>query len=167
MGNSAPPPATIDLVGSYARLRGADAELVFWAPQVAHRATVLTLTKGQSRASGTAQFLDDEAGQRLVARVPRSSLTDGIWALRLDGENGEDNLVEARLLVQGARPLVLLWGGTGTKSEVPKAGRAPTSKRRAILAGERVVDRALQVLPAEQAIKVRAIVSRTARRVLL
>jgi hypothetical protein len=103
---------TIDYVDSHARLRGDEVELVLCGLESAADATTLVLSRDASTVTAAA-----EASQGQVrARAPRAELSDGQWSIGL----GEAR-VDARLLVQGERPLVLLLGAEGPRSVVPKA----------------------------------------------
>ena len=167
MGDSLPPPASFDLVGSFARRRGSDVEIVLARPEVtAGDPASVTLRKGRAAVEGPARLDDDAAyGTKLVVRVPRTELSDGSWSLTLRSGNGRGEPLAARLLVQGERPLVLLWGAKGTDSLVPSA-RKHSSKRRAAASAGRVLDRALNVLPEDKAVQLRARARSTARKVL-
>jgi len=167
MGDSLPPPAEFDLVDSFARLRGADAEIALGDPKtelVGVEQTV-RLSQGRRRIDAAAEMSDSPTGRRLTVRVPRSRLSDGIWSLQVVHADGSVAPLAARLLVQGRRPLVLLWGAHGGKSQVP-AGRPTDVKRRVAATGARVLDRALTLLPEEKAARVRQQVRTTARKVL-
>lgn len=181
MGKSLPPPAAIDLVGSYARLRGGDAEVVLWEPKLTAESGTLVFTKGSSSVQGQAGLVTDDDGRRIVARTARNRLSDGIWTLVLRSGAAEDpdnEPVDARLLVQGDRPLVLLWGEKTMPSEVPGPRRrsatprsaaphtAASPRKQAAARAGAMLDRALTVLPPERAKKVRAGIRRTARKVL-
>ena len=67
----------------------------------------------------------------------------------------------ARLLVQGQRPLVLLWGQAAIMPARPRTARRAAAKQ----AG-RMLDKALTVLPDDKARQIRSQVRRTARKVL-
>jgi hypothetical protein len=165
VGDSLPPPATIDLVGSFARRRGSDVQLVLWDPKsdTAAAATELELTSAGVTAYGKVTFVDDERGRRLECRVARSGVTDGQWSLMLRAD-GVPEPVAARLLVQGDRPLVLLWGAKAGASMVPSA--APTPKVRAARAGVEALDSALSVLPPQKAREVRGRIRRAGAKLL-
>lgn len=164
MGDSLPPPASFDLVGSFARCQGAQLELVIAEPKVETAETpVITLRNGSRSVDASGQYEDWPHGRRLVVRAPRSQLTDGIWSLTLSA-GGNTERLDARLLVQGERPLVLLWGAQGNSSLIP-LGR-PDGRRQAAAVAGRGLDRALSVLPDEQAKKIRARARTVARRVL-
>lgn len=167
MGNSLPPPAAIDLVGSYARRHGDDVKIVLWDPQFSTRTSVLVLEKGRGSVRGRVELIDEASGRCLVGHVPRGSVTDGIWSIALRPDSGDDEPVDARLLVQGDRPLVLLWGAKTKPSAVPPARPAAAArKRRAAAKAGRAVDVALRVLPPDRATKVRSTMRKTARKVL-
>lgn len=166
MGLSAPPPASIDLVGSYARRRGPDVELVLWAPSEAQDATSLELQREAGVVPAPVELITDERGVRLVARAPRAQLSDGQWALALLRPDGRRATVQARLLVQGERPVVLLWGARGNSSEVDAGPDVVPARTRLVGAGGWLLDSALRPLPARQAVAARRALRRTARRVL-
>ncbi|WP_027860397.1 hypothetical protein [Marmoricola sp. URHB0036] len=130
-----PESLTIDYVDSHARLRGDEVELVLCGLEGAADATTLVLSGG-----GPTVTARTEAGTGLVrARTPRAGLVDGQWSIALDGVQ-----VDARLLVQGARPLVLLLGVEGPPSVVPKARPVvptPSLTRRVVRRLRRVVRR--------------------------
>lgn len=144
MGSSRPPDADVDLVDSYARMVGGDAEVVLASPgpQIHHGATVV-LRRGDRAHRGTLALIegDGDGGRRGVVRFERSALTDGQYDVLLHPDAPEDTDERAlgcRLLVQGARPLVLLWGAEPTKSRLPvphprpAAGGASTQRVRAL-----------------------------------
>lgn len=113
MGESLPPTGAVDLTASFARRRGSHVEIVLADPTVAVAAPTLVLTAPDLTHSAPAQLTDGPTGRRLVARIPRGSLTNGTWRLALRADNGDadaDMEVDARLLVQDERPVVLLWG---------------------------------------------------------
>ena len=169
MGSSLPPPAAIDLVSSFARRRGADVEIVLAEPELSHgnQGLSLRLSKGRVSVPATAELVEPDGAQRLVARFPRSRLTDGTWSLVLETAGADrPERVDARLLVQGDRPLVLLWGATRQSSRLPDRRAWLTSTRRAAAAGGAALDRVLEVLPPERAATVRARARTLARRVL-
>ena len=169
MGLSLPPPATLDLVGSYARRRADTVELVLARSDLpaSSDALVVRLTKSVHAVTGTARVRQTEDGSDVVATIPSGALQDGIWQIGL-GAQGDDEFapVSARLLVQGPRPVVLLWGEKGTASRVPSARPTPTVARRAATAGGKALDAGLRVLPARQADKVRSTLRKAARTVL-
>lgn len=167
MGDSLPPPAEFDLVDSFARLRGADAEIVLADPktELAGGNLMVRLAHDGRTVEAEAEGTDTAAGRRLVVRLPRSRLSDGVWSLAMVRSDGSVAPLAARLLVQGARPLVLLWGAQGSRSKTPKT-RPSDSKQRAARAGARALDRALAALPDERATRVRQRARAAARRVL-
>jgi hypothetical protein len=162
MGKSLPPPAAINLVDSFARRRGSDVEIVLSDPKTTvSPAAEARLRNGRKSATFT---VSAEHEGRLVLRGARSSLTDGTWTIRL--HDGDDvSPVDARLLVQGERPLVLLWGATGQQTKFPDVARKNAKQKTAAALG-RGLDRVLGTLPPERAAQVRARIRRTARRVL-
>jgi hypothetical protein len=164
VGDSLPPPAEFDLVDSFARLRGSDAEIVLANPktEIAGADTAVRLESGSRTVD--AQAAADAQG-RLVVRVRRNQLDDGIWRLAVVRGGTDVAPLAARLLVQGARPLVLLWGAEGNKTRVP--GRRRNARRqRVVEIGTDMVDRALTVLPPQRAAAVRKRIRRTARKLL-
>lgn len=126
MGKSRAPEAVIDLVNSYARLDGADVEMVLRDPRVdVTDESIVVLRRAQRRVKAPVRRLSDEHGTRLLVRAPRASLGDGSWTLRL--QSGDENVpLEVRLLVQGDRPLALLWGARRPQSTLPR----PHERRR-------------------------------------
>lgn len=119
MGNSKPPPSSIDLVDSYARRRDDRVELVLQDPQFALGSTT---TIEARRKDAVVEFevreVVDERGRRVVAIGPRAALENGPWRLHLIAD-GQREVLGVRLLVQGDRPLVLLWGATALPSRRP------------------------------------------------
>jgi hypothetical protein len=168
MGDSRPPAAAdIDLVSSYARRRGQDIEIVLADPKTELPQTPvrLTLTRGRRTVEASGQLADDAPGRRLTVRAPGDRFSDGIWALTLHAGPSTTEQIDARLLVQGRRPLVLLWGATGAPSLVPKRTQRRASAR-VITKASHAFDAALSVLPEERARKVRAQAHAAARRVI-
>lgn len=163
MGDSLPPPAEFDLVDSYARLRGATAEIVLAEPKTDLSGGSLTVRLSLGASVVTAPAEAD--GARLTVRIPRAQLTDGTWSLSVIRPDGAEAPLAARLLVQGRRPLVLLWGAKPAKTQLPP-GRAAGSKKRVAKAAGHALDRALTVLPPEKAEKVRGQARRKARKLL-
>lgn len=121
MGSSLPPKASIDLVASYARLRGDRVEIVLVEPIDLVEGEVwaeLRRLRGDRSIRATLELVTTEQGRRYVITCPRSELTDGRWGITL--HNAEDQQrVNARLLVQGDRPLCLLWGARAGASTPP------------------------------------------------
>lgn len=126
MGKSLPPKATIDLVASYARLRGGDVEIVLAEP--------VDLVEGETWAElrrlrvdrtvrASLELRSSEHGRRYVVTCPRAELEDGRWGITLHGA-GQSQKIDARLLVQGDRPLCLLWGARAGASTPPVPFRA-------------------------------------------
>ena len=169
MGLSLPPPATLDLVGSYARRRDGQVELVLARSDLPASTgpLVVRLTKGTQAVTGTATVQEHGEGTDVIGHVPAAALRDGVWQIGLGGE-GDDEFapVTARLLVQGARPVVLLWGEKGTASRVPAGRPTPSVARRVATVGGRAVDTGLRALPAARAEQVRSTLRRVARRIL-
>lgn len=165
MGNSLPPPAPVDLVGSRARLSGANVEILLAAPSLVGSKGVLVLDKGAKTVQGRVRPARGPGGRCLVARVPRRRLGNGIWSLTVRSEGGGDEVVGARLLVQDARPLVLLWGSETPESNLP-VRRAMTAKRRAVHTAAHVLDGVLAKLPPDRACRIRGQAESAARRLL-
>ena len=127
MGNSQPPPSSIDLVGSYARLRVDQVELVLQDPQFAlGSSNTIEARRKDTVVEFSVRELVDQRGRRVVASGSRAALRNGPWRLHLVVD-GERELLDVRLLVQGERPLVLLWGATPLPSRRPD----PHPRRRA------------------------------------
>jgi hypothetical protein len=167
MGDSLPPPAEFDLVDSFARLRGDKAEIVLAEPktELTESTAVVRLRRGGRSVDAAGDVVDSSTGRRLIVRVPRSELSDGIWSLTVVRSEDDVAPLAARLLVQGQRPLVLLWGANAGASAVPTS-RASDPKRRAGAAAGQLLTRALSVLPDEQARRIRKPIRKIARRVL-
>ncbi|MBM9461038.1 hypothetical protein JK386_14145 [Nocardioides sp. zg-536] len=120
MGDSLPPKATVDLVGSYARRRGDRAEIVLSEPkEVVDGQGWAVLRRKDLEVSADLRLVTDERGRRYVVSCENAQLADGRWALILCGEDGQRQRVNARLLVQGERPLCLLWGTRPPESTKP------------------------------------------------
>jgi hypothetical protein len=177
MANPASAFATIDFVDSGARLRGDAVEVVLAVTEDIDENAKLVLSKDGVSVSAPIEVTGSRAARRVVARIPRSRLTDGIWTLSLASNAGPDadpgQAVDARLLVQGSRPTVLLLGATTPRSLVPSrkptsaAGTvAPSNKQKVARTGGRVLDGALRVLKPEQAAKVRSRARALTRRAL-
>lgn len=145
MGKSAPPPAAFDLVSSYARVRDDVVEIVVVGARLpVRRATPeLVLRQRGHRVVAPVEVAKADAGKVLTARAPRGELADGVWTLVLRAGGGPVRL-EAKLLVQGDRPVVLLWGAERVRSRrpVPYAARhQPPLWRRAARRARHTVDR--------------------------
>ncbi|MGH3630708.1 MAG: hypothetical protein ACRDRL_25110 [Sciscionella sp.] len=169
MGDSAPPPAGFDLVGSYARRRADNVEIVLSEPRddVAgwpDDGLVLRMHKGRNVVDAAARQVDDGSVRRVVALASRQRLTNGTWSVQLSCGDLPARSVAARVLVQGQRPIALLWGASQSQSVIPT--RRSTPKRRAVSAAGAALDRALAVLPPERAVRIREQARRAARRVL-
>lgn len=163
MADSKPPQdANIDLVDSYARLRGTQVEIVLRAPRFeGSNDAALVLRRGKRRVLAPVSVIDDESRTVFAATVPRERLGNGIWSLRL--RSGEDGLrVSARLLVQGDRPIVLLWGTDSQESALPVPHPRDNQPAGARAKAKLVASRMLSLLPDESAATVR----RNARRLL-
>ena len=163
---SKPPSAQFDLVDSYARRRGSDVEIVLADPAVVitESPIVVTLRCGRRSVEAKGEFGVGVSGAQLTIRAPRAEFGNGTWSLVLHPDAHTEESVAARLLVQGERPLVLLWGATSRPSLIPS--RRSIRTKRAVAAGGKVLDKALTVLPEDKAKKVRAQVRSTARKVL-
>ncbi len=169
MGSSLPPPATLDLVGSAARRDGDTVELLLVRAQVPEGdgALTVTLTRGQQVVHAPAEATAAEGGQDVVVRVPARELSDGRWAIALGRESAEQlSPVTARLLVQGRRPLVLLWGQRAGKSRLPTPRRPTTLVGRVTNGGRKALDLGLRPLPPGQAAKLRSTAKSVAKSVL-
>lgn len=120
MGDSRPPEAApLDLVNSYARRRGDRVEVVLAQPEagLAVDGATVVLRSGDERRRATGALVDDARGRRLVASFPAERLTDGQWAVVVR-HDGNRTRAGVRLLVQGERPVVLLWGSRPTRPQV-------------------------------------------------
>ncbi len=169
MGSSLPPPATLDLVGSAARRDGDTVELLLARAQVPEGdgALTVTLTRGERVVRAAAQVRPAEEGQDVVVRVPAGQLSDGRWALALGRESADQlSPVTARLLVQGRRPLVLLWGQKAGRTRLPTPKRAPTLVGRMASGGKKALDAGLRPVPPRQAAKIRSTAKSVAKSVL-
>lgn len=169
MGQSLPPPATLDLVGSYARRNGSNVDLLLARSDLPGSTgpLVVHLARGSKKVTGTAAVQVAREGSDVVASVPARQLSDGTWTIRLGVEGDDETVpVTARLLVQGQRPVVLLWGEKDGKSVVPTRRSSPTVARRVAVRGGQALDAGLKVLPDGAADKVRTTVRKAARTVL-
>jgi hypothetical protein len=161
-------PLAIDYVDSHARLRGDDVEVVLCGlpPSVGDRSAVV-LSRAGSTISAPAQVRFTDETREVRIRTSRAGLSDGYWKIALVTD--ESRTVDARLLVQGARPVVLVLGATAPASVVPGGPSSPeslTTRQKAARAGGKVLDGALRVLPAESAAKARRRARSLARTVL-
>jgi hypothetical protein len=129
VGSSKPPATDVDLVNSCALLVGEEVEvrLADPGPGIGDGATVVLRGRGGVQR-GTLALLDGDRGRRGVVRFERSALTDGQYAVWL-GAGVEERPLGCRLLVQGARPLVLLWGAEAPTSRLPVPHRRPLARR--------------------------------------
>jgi hypothetical protein len=112
VGDSRPPDAApVDLVNSYARRRPGRVEVVLAAPAppLDSADAVMVLRAGAARVRSRATVVDDARGRRLVASFPEDELGDGQYRLVVVS-SGIRSKPGLRLLVQGRRPVVLLWG---------------------------------------------------------
>ncbi|GAA1923589.1 hypothetical protein GCM10009737_26530 [Nocardioides lentus] len=179
MGKSAPPPAPFDLVNSYARLRGESVELVLNGPKAPgiEQCTEAVLRKGGTKVVGRAVVDDGPLGRRVVVTVGRDLLADGRWVVRLRGGDGDPVATRTRLLVQGDRPVVLLWGGSDPESRLPvprdrstaagsASGAGSDVRATVVRAGSRALDAALSPLPPQRRDRARQGARRVARRLL-
>jgi hypothetical protein len=177
MGSSLPPPATLDLVGSFARRDGDTIELLFARAEVpaGEGDLLLTMTSGGAVAHAPARLRPAPTGQDVVVRVPESEVGDGVWSLELGRPSAEaPSPVTARLLIQGRRPVVLLWGPTigqpqrKAAKKAPKKGTkaAPTLAGRIAKGGSKALDAGLRPLPDRQATKIRDTARKIAKTVL-
>jgi hypothetical protein len=163
MGDSKPPNADFDLVDSYARRRGADIEIFLADPHAdLQAATALTLSRSGDEVQVAMEPAQSPNGPVLVARVPADRLTNGRWTLHATSESGSKQ-ISARLLLQGRRPVVLLWGAHGSATEVPERARPATPKEGVASLGGKVLDVAVSALPAERAQKIRGAARDAAR----
>ncbi len=183
MGSSLPPPSTIDLVGSFSRLDGSEVEVVLSGPaEHLRQETTVTFAKGAQRVPGQASWSDQSERGELTLRAPRDHFNNGSWGILL----GEQRVrIGARLLIQGERPTVLLWGAKSSPSRLAdpnperlarvaaaKARRAAKEQelkrpsRRAASAAGKALDRALAPLPSSSAAKIRSGIRKAARKVL-
>jgi hypothetical protein len=120
VGDSRPPDsALVDLVNSYARRREDRVEVVLAdpAPPMDADGAVLVLRRDGRRVRSGAELLHDARGRRLVASFPADALDDGQWRVIVRA-GGARTAPGVRLLVQGRRPLVLLWGDRPTRPQV-------------------------------------------------
>lgn len=167
MGDSLPPPAEFDLVGSYARRRGSKVEIVLADPKTeVSGSVVVRLARGKRTVEASGSLADDPRGRRLVVHAQRSALSDGNWSLTLIAADGSPEPLAARLLVQGQRPLVLLWGAKDKPTLQPENRAVVSAKQRTAATAGKALDRVLGVLPEQQAKKIRAATRKTARKVL-
>ena len=119
MGAVSAEPLTFDVVDSHARLRGHEVEIVLSGLDEVRTEDARSLDLSRDGLSVTAPAKG--AGTDVRARTPRSGLVDGQWSIALDGRP-----VAARLLVQGARPIVLLIGAKAPRSAIPPRRRVET-----------------------------------------
>jgi hypothetical protein len=164
-------PLAIDYVDSHARLRGDDVELVLCGlPRSVGDRSAVVLSRAGTTISAPAQVRFTDETREVRIRTSRAGLSDGYWKIALVTD--ESRTVSARLLVQGARPVVLVLGATAPSSVVPGAAargaatESLTTRQRAARAGGKVLDGALRVLPAESAAKARRRARSLARTVL-
>jgi hypothetical protein len=167
MGNSLPPPAEFDLVDSFARLRGADVEIVLAEPktELTDGGLTVRLTQGRTSVDAPAEASEMATGRRLTVRVPRRRLTDGTWSLVVVRPDGDVAPLAARLLVQGRRPLVLLWGAKGGNTYEPPSARTDV-RSKMVAVGAQGFDRVTSLLPPERAAAARRQVQGLARKFL-
>lgn len=141
MGKSLAPDAPFDLVHSYARLRDSRVEIVLRGgdPATAGVYGEAVLRGDGSKVRGVVSYDEDAHGPRVVVHVARDRLSDGTWSLRLRGDDAPPSATRTRLLVQGKRPLVLLWGGRDGDSRLP----APRAERHEDTVGPQATVRGL------------------------
>lgn len=168
MGNSLPPPAAFDLISSFARVIGANIEVVLADPKVELAMPTLNigLRRGRLVVIAAGSIERSANGARILVRVARNALTDGTWTLSIERESGPSERIDARLLVQGDRPVVLLWGAQDPRSSIPKARTVTTRRRAAAAVAGQALDNALIVLPEQQAKRLRASARTAARRLM-
>jgi hypothetical protein len=132
MTESRPPCSRIDHVASHVRLRDGQIELEIVEPQVAisRRHPKLTLRRGRQRVDVRADFIKSDVRRTVSATIPRNDLSDGIWRMVLRPGGNRRTRLDARLLVQGQRPLVLLWGAEAQPSHVPPLETKTSPARR-------------------------------------
>ena len=112
MGDSRPPgSAPVNVVNSYARRRGGRVEVVLADPATPLDSgdPVVVLRDGRQRVRSAATVVDDARGRRLVASFPLAELGDGQYRVVVRTADARTS-AGLRLLVQGDRPVVLLWG---------------------------------------------------------
>ncbi|VXC14279.1 hypothetical protein [Nocardioides sp. AX2bis] len=125
MGSSLPPAAAADLVNSYARRVADDVELVLDGTTARPGPDdTVVLRRGEHHLTAVPTVSGSGDVRRLVARFPRADLTDGTWKVRLRTPDGPLPL-GCRLLVQGERPVVLLWGDEAAPSRPSRARPRP------------------------------------------
>lgn len=168
MGNSLPPPAAFDLISSFARVTGAEIEVVLADPTVEFAVPTVNvgLRRGRQVVIAAGTIERGASGVRLLVRVARNELTDGTWTLSIERESAPPERIGARLLVQGDRPVVLLWGAQDPRSVIPKPRTVTPRRRAAAAVAGQVLDKALIVLPEEHAKRLRASARTAARRVI-
>lgn len=164
---------TVGFVLSYARRSGKDLTLVIQLPNVTEidSPDVQLRLRGQrdtARIAGTLTKDPDRPGAMLRARVPARSVKPDVYRIAMrPASGGEFGRIQARLLVGRAQPVALLPGpAPRTKMQPPRPRPTSRPRRRAVQAAAKVVDRALRRVPADRAVRYRAIVRRLARRAL-
>ena len=165
MGNSLPPPASFDLVDSVARTRDGDVELVLANPTIDDLASppVLVLKQGKRTLEAAGALVGEPDERRLTVRAPRARVTDGIWSIAAKTASGGQQPIQARLLVQANRPLVLLWGAKTPDRTEPEPR---TGVRHAAASAGVALDRVLSVLPPDKAVGLGERARRAARAVI-
>ncbi len=164
-------PLSVDLVGSCARRSvTGDVVLSVTGLPTQHVGEVpLHLRQGRRRRRTTARLTAssrlDRAGD-LVATVPRAALPDGVWTLSVALPGEPVRRLDARLLVQGRRPVVLLWGAVGKRSRPPEPKTRRTPRDRFVSAGSRVLDLGVRVLPPGRRTEARQAMRRVARKAM-
>lgn len=149
-----------DLEDSHARLRHGSVEIVLGSPVPELPPDELTahLRKRRTVVEFEAASITDDRGHRVVLTGPRQALGDGTWTITLFAA-GTSHRVDARLLVQGARPVTLLLGAEALPSRLPTPRAVEAAP---VGTAHRLAARALRALPPEQARRIR----RTARRLM-
>jgi hypothetical protein len=166
-----PAPLPLDLVGSCAR-RSVNGDVllsVAGLPTWHVGEVLLHLRQGPRRRRTTARLtassrLDHAAD--LVATVPRAVLSDGVWTLSVALPGEPVRPLDARLLVQGRRPVVLLWGAVGNVSRLPEPKTRRTPRDRFVSVGSRLLDLSVRVLPPGRRTEARQAMRRVARKAL-
>jgi hypothetical protein len=106
-------------VNSYALRRAGRIEVVLAdpAPPLDADGAVMVLRAGRERVRSRATVVDDGRGRRLVASFAEEELADGQYRVVVRTSETRSR-PGVRLLVQGQRPVVLLWGDRPTRPQV-------------------------------------------------
>jgi hypothetical protein len=165
MGNSMPPPAAFDLVDSFVRRRGTEIELVLANAKLEESVSTpdVILAQGSKTVTATGVLTTSGKERHLVARAPRASLVDGVWTIAVQTSAEDKQMMQARILVQGQRPLVLLWGAKHGETTQPKR---VTPKQRLAATGGKALDVGLSLLPPSRAQSIRVAARNRARKLL-